>query len=231
VPVRRSSERIVTKPALLGALALVSACGGGAGTAATDAGAAAAAGLCPLRAFSPCGGDIEGTWRMVELCDLGDQAASRPRMCDGPGSNLPACQGGSNARTCRAVYRVTAEIGPSTMVLRTALLGSSRYTFDDACLMAVGGGATAPDACAALARPAAGLACTYQSGQCTCEGTTTEALQSGVDTYPYVRDGARITLRPGAGMSTGAYCVSGDRLAVQFDMVGSQGWRSWILER
>jgi hypothetical protein len=221
--------------ASMSALLLVSACGEGAPATSVDAGAVAtdagAGSSCPLGAFSACGGNLEGTWRLVDFCDLQGQAASRPRPCAGPGGNMPACQGGTNSSTCRALYRVTAEIGPDTMVLTTAIFAALRFTVTDACLAGMAGGATAADACLALARPASGLSCAYQPDQCTCEGTTAEPLQTGVDRYPYTRDGNRITLRPGPGMATGAYCVSGNRLGIQFDAVGSQGWRSWVLER
>ena len=86
------------------------------------------------------------------------------------------------------------------------------------------------DTCSGLVQPDRGATCLYQAGRCACDGVTSEPLQAGVETIPYVTDGNRISLNS-FSPSTGTFCVTDERLTIMFDTPGSFGWGSWILER
>lgn len=186
-----------------------------------DGGGVAPGPVCPGVDFRACGGDPSGRWRLVDFC-MAEGPASAPRACEGPGEDLPACQQPPNARICRLRYGGTADFQPGQVVADFSVGVEITYTFDDACLAALGEGEPA-EVCAGLANRR--VRCVYSTHGCRCEAASEP--ESEVNVVGWAVEGDRITI----GGAPGRFCVDGDRLTIVFDRVGPAGWKAWLLAR
>ena len=177
---------------------------------------------CPLDDFVPCGGDLEGEWRLLDFCTAAG-AASEPRECEGPGEDEAACQGGVNERTCALQYGGTATFAAGQLTARFSVAIAARYVFDDPCLAALRPGESPADACATFASDR--LHCDYGAGACRCEAQSEP--ESDENRVAYAVDGDAITI----GGAPGRFCAGARRLAIRFDQRGPEGWQGWTLLR
>ncbi len=183
--------------------------------------------ICPGDDFDACGGDLLGRWKLLDFCTPDNRLAGKPIECGGPGEDEPKCQGGRNARQCILGYGGTANFtADGDLFLELGVATWVRYAFEDDCLLTLyPAAADAEAACDALANPPR-LSCTYSDGLCTC--TADGEPQSERQPTVYTVEGGTITV---AGRATGAYCVGGGRLTIDFDPFGPEGWGAWLLER
>ena len=182
-------------------------------------------GVCATVADAPCGGDIMGTWELVDFCT--PEPAGDHQPCEGPGEDEPACAGDASSRICNILYGGTAEFTADALAATFSVAARVRYSFTDPCLAALGEGAEGQAACDA--RVTDKLACDYADGTCSCEAVLDP--QSELQTVAMSLDGHTMTLEQGGKEAVGTYCVDGDRLTIVFDPHGPQGWRAWVLDR
>lgn len=177
---------------------------------------------CPSPTFDACGGDLEGTWTLLDFCTPDGALAGEPIVCEGPGEDEPTCQEAPNARVCTLQYSGTATFVGGTLEVSFGVALAGAYTLDDACLTALND--TPEAACDEL--DASRATCTYDTGLCTC------VFQSDPETEPthseeFSIDGSDITVRG----AKGSYCVRDDRLTIDFDRFGPEGWGAWLFTR
>ena len=178
---------------------------------------------CPDQAFDACGGDLSGQWTLVDFC--GPQGpGSALRACEGPGEDEPACQGGVNARLCGPLYGGTLDFAANGDLAFTVSAGLQvHYTFDDACLAAIGDGTDPEQRCTSIGNDR--LPCAYNGAQCDC---TTQAPGASETLHlPWAVDGAQVTVRG----ATAEFCAAGDQAIIHFQPMGPEGWPAWMLRR
>ncbi len=193
---------------------------GGAREAARDGGPA-----CPA-SFTPCGGDVVGSWSLVTVCPAGGASLTKP--CDHPFASVAGCTGAENTASCTNVYGGTISLGSDgKATVQLSLHAEQSITLSGACVLAVQGGSSAESACLGLATPnGKKLECAFSSGLCRCLFRTEPETETKTDLYQV--SGTELVVTPSAGEKLGgAYCVSGDELVLR----GPLGWAFWILRR
>lgn len=179
---------------------------------------APSAGACPVIDGDPCGGDILGTWTVAEFCPDDPEAAAA--LCENPFDD-PACT--DTERACPFVRSGTIVFSATEATLDTVTSITPMYRFSSACVQAVKPEAAGAEAaCAAMGSPK--LTCVYEPGTCVCTGSTEP--EPAVETLPVTIDGQSLKL----GESAATFCVSGDRLTLDFAM-HPVSWRWWVLDR
>lgn len=176
--------------------------------------------------FVPCGGDVQGVWRVLDFCPEDEDAAAA--LCQSPFDDRAECVGDGNAQTCRTLRDTTMEW---TEDGRLSIRGTTRieatYRFDDACLAVVApSGSTPAERCAALANDR--LACASEDGGCVCTATT-EPEPSDDDTV-YRVEGNDLVIGSAGDEVVGAYCVEDDVLTLDV-APHPVSWRYWVLAR
>lgn len=182
--------------------------------------------LCPVKGYSPCGGDLLGAWTFISFCP--EDQAKADALYEHPYDNLTECQD----RTKNFVKAVKTFNGSlifdktSVTVKYTGSVALS-YGFTDACLTAVDSSAATPAAaCTAMNNPGK-LTCTYAASLCTCKGTVQAPAEDA--TVPYTLNSASsLTLSPGKENAT--FCRTGDVLILDW-VPHPISWRYWILKR
>jgi hypothetical protein len=175
-------------------------CGGG------DGGTIATCGT-----FSPCGGDITGTWTIDGLCIEGDVASLM-----GQSSDMPAeCKDAIKSLTMKASGTLTYANGVETSNVTMNMAG--HYVYSAACISAMAGGTTVPvtQAVCDAASSSTGadgpqIACKLAGGGCDCTMSMTDTTNETAD---YTVSGSTLSYTDG---SDGAeFCVSGKALTVR----------------
>lgn len=177
---------------------------------------------CPVTHFTPCGGDVTGTWAIRSFCPEDAEAAAE--LFEHPYDDRPECQGPGNP-----VDGVATTVGSISFDHdgRVSIASSSGYSlsygFSDACLGVVQRDGSPEEACLAMESNGR-LECEYEPNACTCAGQLDSP--EVVETGNYVIDGDQITLND---EQLAWYCRDGDVLILDFIMHPTS-WRYWILE-
>jgi hypothetical protein len=186
----------------------------------------AVGGACPS-SFTPCGGDVVGSWSLDTVCPAGGASLSKP--CDHPFADLPACTGSENQATCTNVYGgsiTLAADGKSTVA--TSLHAEMEILLSDACVLAVAGGASASTACPNLkTKNGKALDCSYTAGLCRCRLETEPETQTLTDVYQVTGTELVVTPSSAGEKIGGAYCITKNELVIR----GVIGWAYWVLHR
>ncbi len=171
----------------------------GPGVDANEAGAAPQSvdldlsGTCP--AFTPCGGDITGTWNYTGAC-LSDAFAEAKQQC--PGLTATNAKG-----TLIGTITATA----TTLTRNVTVNAEASLTFPSSCLTDFGGDCSLLQA-GINAKYKGKTTCTAgASGSCTCDFNGDISPSSQPDTYTV--SGTQITTGSG---DTYDFCVMGDQL-------------------
>lgn len=180
-------------------------------------------GYCPVVGYSPCGGDLVGTWEFRSLCP--EDAAAAAALCEHPYGDRAACTGAGNEAVCDGTYVGTltfnADLSASIEAVNT-LVGT--YSFTDDCLAEVARSGTPEERCASLGTDR--LMCTYD-GSCSCVGDP--IVQDDANTFEYAFTAENEVTLGDDPPST--YCVDGDRLIMDYEVFHPVSWRYWVLER
>jgi hypothetical protein len=182
--------------------------------------------LCPVKGYTPCGGDLLGAWTFISFCP--EDQAKADALYEHPYDNLTECQD----RTKNFVKAVKTFNGSlsfdktSVTVKYTGHVDLS-YGFTDACLGAVNSSAATPAAaCTAMTNPGK-LTCTYAASICTCKGTVQAPSEDSNVGYT-LNSANSLTLSPGKESAT--FCRTGDVLILDW-VPHPISWRYWILKR
>jgi hypothetical protein len=151
--------------------------------------------------FTPCGGDLAGTWSIDTVCNLSDLETS----C--AGSTVHITQDWSGTYTFNSDGTISAIVKPDV---------TETLTLPPACFSGV-------TSCSALGSPSNtsnGLTsqetCTGDVSQsCTCTSSLS-GTESVTGTYSTMGNDVTTAIDGAAGAAT-PYCVSGSQLQVQFD--------------
>jgi hypothetical protein len=156
-------------------------------------------------AFTPCGGDVVGTWTIKNMCVTGGGAGA-VEDCPGATSTFEGIKG-SGTITFNANMTTTENV---------AISGSMKMNLPASCLM----GATCAQVDAGLKAaflgdpeaPFSAVSCSG-SGSCTCNVTFKGTSMMSMDTYTI--SGNKITDGEGEEQE---YCVSGKTLNMRSSM-------------
>ncbi|HTQ02759.1 MAG TPA: hypothetical protein VMI54_02840 [Polyangiaceae bacterium] len=185
-------------------------------------------GNCPD--FSPCGGDVVGTWKMSSLCGASDTSNAG----SGGMAGVPSCATDGTTESANSDVVITFGSDGSYSAKGTITI-SLDFTFDDTCAMA-SFGVDAATTCAVLA--AAGgsamtggsLSCAPKDADCSCHFTSDPSETDDEGTYTisgdevtlnYVETDSDGTTTP--YMETDPYCVDGDTLTTDSANMGNGG--------
>lgn len=182
-------------------------------------------GVCATVADAPCGGDISGVWQLEDFCTPEPAGSDIP--CEGPGEDEPDCDGEAGVRICNLLYGGTANFTSDTIEAGFSVGLRVRYSFNDVCLAAIGGGAEGEAACSSLGNDR--LSCEYSDDSCDCDAESEP--ESERNDIAFTVEGDRITVGDGERAVSGSYCVQDDLLTIVFDLFGPEGWRAWVLTR
>ncbi|HSY25487.1 MAG TPA: hypothetical protein VK841_25375 [Polyangiaceae bacterium] len=184
---------------------------GGTGTSGTTSGTSGSTTSCN-QAFTPCGGDVTGTWTIVSDCIV--SSAEADAGCVGETGTVTV-QSGSETLTFNAgAYSVSATQGTSSETL----------TIPIACLSVAGfdAGTLCDEESLLFAQADGGStgSCTLSASSCTCSGTTTTSSDASSGTY--VLSGNTVMINPadGGASTVGSYCVQGNTLYVDASAMG-----------
>ena len=191
-----------------------------------DAASADAAGgdeFCPVVEYAPCGGDLVGTWAFRSLCP--DDPVAAAALCEHPYDNQPLCTGTGNEAICDGTPSGTLTFNADLSIdIDTQISLVMTWNFTDACLeAAVSTGGTAQQRCLSIANDH--LSCSYD-GHCKC--VSEPMLDTTVNTATYEVIDSEVTL---GDDPPSTYCVSGDRLTMDYYLYHPVSWRYWVLER
>ena len=200
--------RMGTRTNLWPRLALLPALAVGCGGDTSSTGAAPA-----CNAAAPCGGVLDGTWRIDGTCVEGNLAAAMTTEANVP----PACGGLFQSANITTVGTVTFANGMETDDVATKVAANIQYT--SACASAVSGTTVALDAAACFALQQSlmdsgtfsSAICFFSNGSCACSVSS----QGETDTIPraYAISGSRVTYADGSDPMD--YCVSGTDLTLR----------------
>lgn len=167
---------------------------------------------CDELTFSPCGGDIVGTWNLIATC----QGSSNEELFE----DVPEC----SSSTFESEFEgLVAEFGSDGNYSISEAALNTEVSLDDACLTALGQGAPAALLCAAFESeftdPSSedsfdSGSCNYDGSTCTCE--LADSQEGSTGTYT-TSGGEFTTTEPGEDPETQEYCSEGDRTVVHID--------------
>jgi hypothetical protein len=167
--------------------------------AALGAGGCSSAPSCPAT-FTPCGGDISGTWTLRTGCG---QSALVMALCPGASSDFSPDVGGTATFDAGGTYslNLTSDVS-GTQTLPASCLGGTQ-----SCAM------LAPSSTPGFTSD---VTCSGDPTQsCTCTGSTHSTLAA---TGTYTTVGSYVALTGSAGPSgSNPYCVTGNQLELELD--------------
>jgi len=178
---------------------------------------------CPVTDYTPCGGNIVGTWAYRGLCPEDPEAAAA--LCEHPFGDRTECTGTGNEAYCDSTDTGTLIFYEDLSIdIETHFSMVNTYNFTDACLEAVATSGTTPEErCADMSREH--LACAYTT-QCTCVSDPMVEDFTNTATYAVVDNEVTIGDDPPS-----TYCIEGDVLTMDFYLIHPVSWRYWVLER
>lgn len=180
-------------------------------------------GVCPVVDYVACGGDLVGAWEFLALC--ADDPVAAAEACDRPFGDQAECIGSPNQAICESTETglfTFHEDGTVDFELDAVL--EVTWIYSDACLAAVAQGEDPSQRCASLV--VEGVACEYDT-TCVCVRDPLPTSDSGTAGYS-VDDEGLLTIGEDPPAS---YCVSGDRLVLDFYLFHPASWRYWVLQR
>jgi hypothetical protein len=188
---------------------------GGASAGSGGRGAGGTAGTANNCSFTPCGGNVVGTWTAQTAC--GNFAAASQAAF----AQYPACAGLVQSATV-ATFSMTATFSTDgTYSTSGNATVNIAMVMTQACLTDMAGQATTLDAtvCQTFATSLAGqsgvtgASCTFTGGNCACQYTGTSTLSEAGN---YSVSGSTLTTTPAGGTaSSGSFCVQGTTLQLQ----------------
>jgi hypothetical protein len=178
---------------------------------------------CPVVGYTPCGGDLIGTWVMLALCPEDPVAAAA--LCEHPYDNQSICTGPGNEAVCDGTPSGTLTFeADGTLDIDTQISLVATYSFTDECLQAaVRAGTTAEERCLSMNNDH--LTCTYEE-HCTC--VSDPMIESDQNTATYTIEGQDLIIGEDPPAT---WCVDGDRLTMDYYLMHPVSWRYWVLER
>ncbi len=161
-------------------------------------------------AFSPCGGDITGTWSFDSVCTEGNITDSLLSTADLPAACRDIVKSFSLEMRGTLTYSDNTETSDVTMSMTV------RVVYSSACIAAEAGApVTVTQALCDTISSSAGstdgpsMSCRLASGGCDCTMTMAQSTQ-GSDSYTV--SGSTLTYSDG---DTLEFCVSGNNLSVR----------------
>ena len=180
--------------AVIGATFLFLSCSSSGGTTRNPDGSSAS-----CMQVSPCGGDLVGTWRIVQSCVT---ATADLTTCAGATTQVDFVIGGSVTYDADGTYSSTPTAGAATYHEHFPP-GCMPYglTCDQLGHTLADGGAMTTGTCS-----------TDSTGACDCVGQEPEKASNEAGTY--VISSSTVTSTHDGGTSSGGYCVRGNMLYV-----------------
>jgi hypothetical protein len=159
---------------------------------------------CAEFEFEPCGGDLVGTWEILDMC-------ASATVGDNPFADTPECADivfqvdmdftGTVEFNADGSYASEVVVGAATM--------HAEYT--EACMQAMwqaGGSET----CDAIPSSSEDTVCSYADSVCSCDQAMSSGSGTQTETGTYSVSGNSLTMTPDSGdVTESEYCVSGDK--------------------
>jgi collagen type VII alpha len=185
---------------------------GGTGTAGTTSGTSGSTAASCNQAFTPCGGDVTGTWTIASDCIL--ISVDADAGCAGETGTVAVQSGAQTITFSAGAYSLSAAQGTSSETL----------TIPIACLSVAGldAGTLCDEESLIFEQADGGTtgSCMLSASSCTCSGTTTSSSDAASGTY--VLSGNTVMINPadGGAATAGSYCVQGNTLYVDASAMG-----------
>lgn len=149
--------------------------------------------------FEACGGDVVGTWRVVDFCE------GKPFVLSDPFAGQ--CVGYELDASLESYTGKVSFDGTQTMSENLVGTASVDFSFPSSCL-------TTGQSCTSLSQSTTSrnIPCTERQNRCECVGTLTNAFDNSPDAYTIMNDAIVVT-----GQAPSPYCVQGDTLRIKLD--------------
>lgn len=205
------------------------------GAADSAADGATVNGFCVVEDYSPCGGDLIGSWQIIEWCPSDPVAAAS--HCEHPNDDVAACQEEPNGAICEFIRSGTLTFSSDGKIVldRDNMIINITYFFDAACMNSITPGESHEQACATMDQSAK-LSCEFADDLCTCKASINEKDINDIPIGPIegqfeqVDETSIRTTVEGEPWIEATYCLKGDQLIM--DVTPHEDtWQYWVHQR